>query len=73
MSEENNSLRRRGEGADLEPRLVRIFSPFCVYYGHKLLAGSVGGRRYELDGAQNCIMLRLAQETGIHGILWLGV
>ena len=23
MSEENNSLRRRGEGADLEPRLVR--------------------------------------------------
>ena len=33
------------------------------YYGHKLFAGSVGGRRYELDGAQNCIMLRLAQET----------
>ena len=27
--------------------------------GHKLLAGSVGGRRYELDGEQNCIMLRL--------------
>ena len=26
MSEENNSLRRRGEGADLEPRLVRILS-----------------------------------------------
>ena len=29
MSEENNSLRRRGEGADLEPRLVREVIIFC--------------------------------------------